>query len=181
MESPPPKSKKHRNAPRTPTKRRSPSTPSSSKRSKKTNTTTPPSATSTVSTKSMSTLGSVSSQVRKKLAVSDTGEDMNLRDINWRDITCIKKYLYEHTNLKPMDLNDKSQGEHLTFFLDLFKPMQLKSFGSYVCGTVVASHPHSGINRHLNAMENAGTSKRKLIDAMVTMLKDVINIESNTT
>ena len=131
----------------------------------------------------MSTLGSVSSGVRKKLenklVVSDANETTSLRDINWRNFSCIKKHLYKTTPYEQSELLEMHQDEIYEILFDQYKPTEIKSFGNYVCGTVEGAHPDANLGKHLNAIEDAGTSKRKLVDAMVLLLHDVARIESD--
>ena len=87
--------------------------------------------------------------------------------------------MYEVTDHEPSDFIDTSQPELWEIFLDLFKPTELKSFGSYICGTVSASHPDTDMESHLESMEKAGNSKPKLVDAVRSLLEDVIDIELN--
>ena len=69
----------------------------------------------------------------------------------------MRKYLLKYTDYRPSDLTNKTQVELWEILFDEFKPTQLKSFGSYVCGTMGSSHQHANLERHLNEMENVGS------------------------
>ena len=104
-----------------------------------------------------------------------------MRDINWRDNECIRKYLLKYNDNRPIDLKNKTQPELCEILFDEFKPTQLKSFGSYVCASVGSSHHHANLKKHLDEMENVGDgSKPKIIDHVISLLTDVTNIESES-